>query len=708
MYSLPLSYNSHHLTYHHHTLFRYTGTISEKHCDTNVDTHIHAPTAGRPPPSDGWKRPHVPPSESTIMSGPAQTSQCHHLIRVLSIATSIVAARHLFANGFHYPLLILMAHVSIAIVIEAFGIRSESITTQKSPHSWITRAWQALFAVLVAISFIFTYHSFLHNRNTTLGVMLLGLDWATILGRTVRWLRQDRQHSVDFPFSIVTFSLCVALLLWRENWLVGKGIEFLLIAVICLAVARHLWLRDFVENPVSFKSVAVDAYAAALGVCLLLATFLLAVTGWYNRRDFGVKGRIIWMVLSAVSGSLALLSETRLKKLTSLLQERISIPSRMDLGIGSSALPLLVLAVVEVDNLLTQRRPSTTSGVQWCSFAIAYLSTVDITVIISSKLWADRAFYAPVNIQDEQAEAKSPDSEDTEALYPPDSPRANNSPWLRHISLAWNASLGSLALLLAFYCAIGAAYTEPSKRSWDLDIVIARYDEPVEQVVKTVQLALELPNIAGRKVRTIVYNKGVLNETELRTDFPIESGLAIRQLDNVGREGDTYLSHILDSEQDWASHTLFIQAEPHEPGYLQARLEDYFVKDTGFLSLSHVRNFCASCDACNDHSGWTEDGAVLRDIFERANSHKTCQDISLTYRGQFVVSSRRMKQANQELLRDVRRWLLNNERFGFTLERSWGTLFQCPTISERCPTLLSGWIGNRAAVEDCQCLDIDK
>ncbi len=55
--------------------------------------------------------------------------------------------------------------------------------------------------------------------------MLLGLDWATILGRTERWLRQDKQRSVDYPLSIVTFLLCIVLLLWKENWLVGKGIE---------------------------------------------------------------------------------------------------------------------------------------------------------------------------------------------------------------------------------------------------------------------------------------------------------------------------------------------------------------------------------------------------------------------------------------------------------------------------------------------------
>ncbi|KAI0433744.1 hypothetical protein F5Y09DRAFT_298062 [Xylaria sp. FL1042] len=643
------------------------------------------------------------------MSEPTQRLQCHHVVRVITVATSIVAARHLFANGFHYPLLMLLAHVSIALVFEGFGAWSEVNAFQKRPHSWTSRSWQAIFAVLVAIGLVFTYHSFLHNRNTTLGVMLLGLDWATILGRTERWLRRDTQHPIHFPLSITTFLLCITLLLWKENWLVGKGIEFLLIAVVCTAIARHLWLQGLVENPVGFSTITMDAYGAGLAVCLPLATFLLAVTGWYNRRDFDVGGRIPWMVVSVISGSLAVMSETRMKKLTSLLQEKISFPSRVDLDVGSSAFPLLILAIVEVDNWLTQHRPSTTSGVQWFGFAIAYLTTVDITSINSSAKAANGASYIPIpsfKIQNEPAdEMKSPSPEDTEAMYLPEFTCASESPSLRNIALAWHAVLGSLALLLAFYCAVGVPHAEPGKRSWDLDIVIARYDEPVEQVIRTVQLALELPNIAGRKVRTIVYNKGTLNETELAIDFPIQSGLVIRQLENVGREGDTYLSHVIDSEQDWASHTLFIQAEPHEPQYLQARLADYFVQDTGFLSLSHVRNFCASCDTCNDHSGWTEDGAVLRDIFERSNPHKTCQDISLTYRGQFVVSSRRMKQASQELFRDIRSKLIDDEHFGFTLERSWGTLFQCPTISERCPTLLSGWIGNRAAVEDCQCLD---
>ncbi|KAI0876714.1 hypothetical protein GGS24DRAFT_450042 [Hypoxylon argillaceum] len=645
------------------------------------------------------------------MSVATQPLQCHHILRVVAVGTSIVTARHLFADGFHYPLLLLLAHVSIALVLEVISARSDDASAvQKRPHSWTSRSWQTLFAVAIGIGLIFTYHSFLHNRNTTLCVMFLGFDWAAVLNRTGKWSRQDKLRSLDIPLSIATFFLCVMLLLWKENWLVGKGIEFLIVVAVCTTVARHLWLSGLVENPVSFGTINIDAYGAGLAACLPLALFSLAVTGWYNRRDFHMNGRVIWTLVSVTSGALSLLSETTMKRFTLLLQEKVPFNAKIDFNFGSPIFPLLILAIVEIDNWLMEHRPSTTSGVQWGSFAIAYLATIDITRITPLAAWTRaETSYIPIpsfKTQDETAdEIKSPGLEDMEAMYPPEFTCASESSLLRHISLAWQAILGSLAVLLVFYCAIVAPQIEPGRRSWDLDIVIAWYDEPIEQVVSTAQLALELPNIAGRKVRTIVYNKGNLNETELALNFPIQSSLVIRQLENVGREGDTYLSHVLDSDKIWASHTLFIQAEPHEPGYLQARLEDYFVQDTGFLSLSHVRNFCPSCDACNDHSGWTEDGTVLRDIFERANPHKTCQDISLTYRGQFVVSSRRMKQANQELLQDLRSRVIDDDHFGYTLERSWGTVFQCPTISERCPTLLSGWLGNRVAVEDCQCLD---
>ncbi|KAI2628241.1 hypothetical protein GGS21DRAFT_248974 [Xylaria nigripes] len=634
--------------------------------------------------------------------------QYHHVVRVLALATSIVTARHLFAIGFHYPLLMLLAHVSIALVVEGLAC-GDTVRIQRQPPSWSSRAWQAMFAIVLALGLIFTYHSFLHNRNTTLGVMLLGLDWAAVLGRAERWFRHDRKRPIDMPISVVTFILCIFILLWKENWLVGKGIEYLIAAVLCMTIARHLWFSGLVDSPIDFAAVTVDTYSAGLAVCLLLGAFMLAVTGWYNRRDFDVTGRIALILISAVIGPLSLMSETRLNRFTSLLQSKTPLHAGPDLGFGSPTFPLIVIAIVEIDNCFLQHKPSTTSPIQWLAFAIAFVTTIDITRIAptagSSQQEPSYMRVPSLKSQDDLTDSiKNPTPEDIEAMYPLDFTSVGEPSWLRHVSQAWNTFLAVLALLLLAQCAVGVPRAE-IRRSWDLDIVIAWYDEPVEQVVRTAKLALDLPNMAGQKVRTIVYNKGKLNETELAVRFPPQSSLVFRQLMNVGREGDTYLSHMLDSEQDWASHTMFIQAEPHEPGYLRSRLEDYFVEETGFLSLSYVRNFCTSCDGCNDHSGWSEDGVIMRDLFERSNPGKTCQDINLTYRGQFVVSSRRMKQANHELLRDCRNRVIEDEHFGYTLERSWGTIFQCPTISERCPTLLSGWMGNHAAVEDCQCLD---
>lgn len=362
-----------------------------------------------------------------------------------------------------------------------------------------------------------------------------------------------------------------------------------------MAIARHLWVSDLVENPFSLGTINVDAYGAGLAVCLALAAFLLVVTGWYNRRDFDVQGRIIRMIVSAI-------------------KEIFPFHTRTDFSFGRPIFPLLVLAIVEVDNWLIQKRPSTTSGVQWLGFAIAYLTTTDITWVASSiALTSKETSYTPIpsfKNQDEPAdETKSPISE---TMDPHELTCASEYFLLRHISVAWHALLGALALLLVFYSAVGALHTDPGRRSWDLDIVIAWYDEPVEQVVRTAQLALDLPCFC-KPNRTIP---------------------AIFKL-------------------GWRTTS-------------SARLASY-----------HYR---------------------MCEIFVPAATRATTIPVGrkmAQYCGTYLGGRTHTKRSR----------LLSDERFGFTLERSWGTIFQCPRISERCPTLLSGWIGNRAAVEDCQCVD---
>ncbi|KAH9886420.1 hypothetical protein F4778DRAFT_774083 [Xylariomycetidae sp. FL2044] len=636
------------------------------------------------------------------------------IVRVAAIAVTIISARHLFAHGFHYPLLILIAHTSLTLLIQGLRRRAskdgddDEFPRQGDCHVWRSRARQLLFAAIVAVALLFTYHSMLHSRNTTLNVMVLCIAGTNFVGKGVDWLTHNRPSSFDVPLSIATCVLSSALLLASDNWLVGKGVEYLIIAAVCVAIARHLWDSGFVEREFVFGPMRLDVYTLGLAVCVPLSLFLLFITSWYNRRDFHVRGRIPLIIVNLVAGVISLQSNISPSRPTSILGSWATGVGRSSLGSGHATYSLLVVALVEIDNQLAQVRPTSPSVTQWLAFAIAYLATMDVNMMASLVDPSYQTVYERIPGYGTQEETggdspKTPTIDHAELSFPT---HGDRPAWRNHITKAWHFTLGSLAiLLLAAHTFGGRASPEATAPPRDLDIVIAWYDEPVDQVIKTAQVVLGLPAMEQRKMRTIVYNKGHLNETELVSKFPTESELVIRQLENVGREGETYLSHILDEKQDWASHTVFMQAEPHQTGYIRARLRDYLVANTGFLSLGSARNYCLSCETCNDHSGWIEEGTTIRDLYDRANPRSSCEDLSLTYRGQFVVSARRMKQADRALFSEMRDRVIAEDQFGYTLERFWGVVFGCPRISQSCPTLLSQWMGSRGAVEDCQCLD---
>ena len=60
----------------------------------------------------------------------------------------------------------------------------------------------------------------------------------------------------------------------------------------------------------------------------------------------------------------------------------------------------------------------------------------------------------------------------------------------------------------------------------------------------------------------IVYNKG----------YPIEEPLKVVKLGNIGREGHTYLHHIITQYNSHTDYTVFLQADPfiHNPTILFA------------------------------------------------------------------------------------------------------------------------------------------
>ncbi|KAH8800349.1 hypothetical protein F5884DRAFT_810074 [Xylogone sp. PMI_703] len=253
----------------------------------------------------------------------------------------------------------------------------------------------------------------------------------------------------------------------------------------------------------------------------------------------------------------------------------------------------------------------------------------------------------------------------------------------------------------------------------ELDIVINMYDEEPASVMKMLLDLKKLPTIQYRSTRVFIYYKG---ESEPIFDLPHHLGAVhLFPRPNVGREGETYLYHILSQRNNLATHTLFLQSHIHNTWEMHRRIDQYFVPSTGMLSLGFSGHTC-DCDNCFDRWGWHDDRfqSLYTQIY-----NKTCSTALLSYKGQFIASARRLRGIDPAIYQHLSDALVYTESwahretylegqpdvmsapfFGFTLERMWSLLLQCSEmdIALKCPTLLSGK-RTEGDVSDCQCLD---
>jgi hypothetical protein len=189
-----------------------------------------------------------------------------------------------------------------------------------------------------------------------------------------------------------------------------------------------------------------------------------------------------------------------------------------------------------------------------------------------------------------------------------------------------------------------------------MDLVVSRYDESANSIASYIGPILNITPLSGLTTRVIIYSTGQDEPKKLRDDLrhhiPFNVDVIVRQRPNVGRECAAFLHHITTGWQDLANHTLFMQAELHHSWSVRWRMQDYFVPNTGFLSLSDVSEYRSSWDQCWDHSTWSESSDVLGSIYSRANP-TLCQGFTLTYRGQFIASRHRIHSQDKQLFQDL-------------------------------------------------------
>jgi hypothetical protein len=255
----------------------------------------------------------------------------------------------------------------------------------------------------------------------------------------------------------------------------------------------------------------------------------------------------------------------------------------------------------------------------------------------------------------------------------------------------------------------------------DLDVVVSMYQEDAASVAAMLERLQSLAQISRRSTRVIVYYKDDKADLDiLRQELRVTE---VIQRPNVGREGETYLYHIINNFDHLATHTLFIQAHVHNPWEIYRRIEHYFTNSTGMLSLGFSGNTC-ECGHCSDRWGWVDDGGMISLVHQLAYKH-TCSNVLLSYKGQFIVSAQRIRGldlttyvalhraistpdswAHKEPFLNHRPDSMNAPLMGFSLERAWSILMQCSEldIAYKCPSLISG-TRRGGSLDDCQCLD---
>lgn len=169
----------------------------------------------------------------------------------------------------------------------------------------------------------------------------------------------------------------------------------------------------------------------------------------------------------------------------------------------------------------------------------------------------------------------------------------------------WTASLLEPACRLFPF--VRTALCPPSPLARTVDIVFAFYDEPLEAFKLHRDAILARPFVRDSDTKTIVYNKGSLPNDKVRTALDLGINDEVVKLDNVGREGGTYLRHILLHYNDTLETTSPVALAPHR----QARvLADHTFFQQPHLAWPDTAN--PRMDAIDVDTGFAGLGPLLR------------------------------------------------------------------------------------------------
>ena len=122
------------------------------------------------------------------------------------------------------------------------------------------------------------------------------------------------------------------------------------------------------------------------------------------------------------------------------------------------------------------------------------------------------------------------------------------------------------------------------------DVVLSYYAEDVEIVARFIRYLRNTSTLQKLSYRIVLYNKNSrINNTYLQAAVKAD---VVQHLPNVGREGETYLHHIIENYHALSNHILFCQAGAESiasstglADWFTDRLENQFNSSVGYMPL---------------------------------------------------------------------------------------------------------------------------
>jgi len=121
------------------------------------------------------------------------------------------------------------------------------------------------------------------------------------------------------------------------------------------------------------------------------------------------------------------------------------------------------------------------------------------------------------------------------------------------------------------------------------EVVLNYYGEDVANVVRFIRYLRNSSTLKKLQAHIILYNKySIINNTLLKTLLKVD---IVQGLPNIGREGATYLYHIIENYDKLANHILFSQAgvegmtDTGLKDWFLHRLEKQFNSSVGYMPL---------------------------------------------------------------------------------------------------------------------------